>query len=56
MRRLLPLFFAATVLANSTETLNADGSGHMSFSNLQGGPVAGPQGTESGTVTWTCSK
>jgi hypothetical protein len=40
---------------DSTETLNADGSGHMSFSNLVGGSVTGPQGNESGTVTWTCS-
>ena len=40
----------------STETLNADGSGHVSFSNLQGGSANGPQGTESGTFTWTCTK
>ena len=40
----------------STETLNADGSGQATFSNLPGGSVTGPQGTESGTVTWTCTK
>jgi hypothetical protein len=40
---------------DSTETLNADGSGNVSFSNLSGGSVTGAQGTESGTVTWTCS-
>jgi len=45
-----------TFLGNSdTETLNADGSGHVTFSNLSGGSVTGPQGAESGTVTWTCS-
>jgi hypothetical protein len=42
--------------SDSTEMLNADGSGHVSFSSLQGGSVTGAQGTESGTVTWTCSK
>ncbi|HEX7264030.1 MAG TPA: hypothetical protein VF383_07610 [Candidatus Dormibacteraeota bacterium] len=41
---------------DSTETLNADGSGNASFSNLSGGSASGAQGTESGTVTWTCSK
>jgi hypothetical protein len=40
----------------STETLSADGSGQVSFSNLQGGSVTGAQGAESGTVDWTCSK
>ncbi|MGA7910130.1 MAG: hypothetical protein WCC30_01065 [Candidatus Dormiibacterota bacterium] len=46
-----------TFLGNSsTETLNADGSGQANFSNLEGGSTTGPQGTESGTVTWTCSK
>jgi hypothetical protein len=38
-----------------TETINADGSGNASFANLPGGSTSGPQGTESGTVTWTCS-
>jgi len=41
---------------NSTETLNANGSGQASFANMQGGSVTGAQGTESGTVEWTCSK
>jgi hypothetical protein len=41
---------------NSSETLNANGSGQASFSNLIGGSTTGPQGPESGTVTWTCSK
>jgi hypothetical protein len=40
----------------SSETLNADGSGKVTFSNLEGGSTTGPQGSESGTVTWTCSK
>ena len=40
--------------SDSSETLNADGSGHGSFSNLQGGSST-TSGTESGTVSWTCS-
>jgi len=39
----------------STETLNADGSGQATFSNLPGGSNPS-QGMESGTVIWTCSK
>jgi hypothetical protein len=35
-------------------TLNADGSGHGSLTNLQPLSVAA-SGTESGTITWTCS-
>ena len=41
---------------DSSETLNADGSGKVIFSNLVGGSTTGAQGSESGTVTWTCSK
>ena len=41
---------------DSTETLKQDGSGSASFSSFPGGSVTGPQGTESGNVTWTCSK
>lgn len=40
---------------SSTEALSADGSGRLTFSNLEGGSTTGPNGTESGTVTWTCS-
>ena len=37
----------------STMTINSDGSGNASFTNLPGsGSVSGQ--TESGTVTWTC--
>ena len=37
----------------STMTINSDGSGNASFTNLPGsGTVSGQ--TESGTVTWTC--
>jgi len=40
--------------STSTMTINADGSGNASFTNLAGsGNVAGQ--SESGTVTWTCS-
>ena len=42
--------------SSSSETLNADGSGQGSFSNLEGGSVTGAQGNESGTVSWKCSK
>lgn len=35
-------------------TINADGSGHASFSNFYQLSGSG-QGTESGTVTWTCA-
>lgn len=39
--------------SDSTMTLNSDGSGNASFTNLAGsGSVSGQ--TESGTVTWTC--
>jgi hypothetical protein len=41
---------------DSSETLNADGSGKATFSDLVGGSTTGTQGSESGTVTWTCSK
>jgi hypothetical protein len=38
---------------DSTMTLNSDGSGNVSFTNMPGsGSVSGQ--TESGTVTWTC--
>ncbi|HEV2218096.1 MAG TPA: hypothetical protein VGV88_11045 [Candidatus Dormibacteraeota bacterium] len=40
----------------SSETLNADGSGQASLANYSGGRSTGPQGNESGTVSWTCSK
>ena len=38
---------------DSTMTLNSDGSGNASFTNLPGSGSASGQ-TESGTVTWTC--
>lgn len=41
---------------SSSETINADGSGQGSFSDLEGGSVTGAQGKESGTASWTCSK
>ena len=36
---------------DSTETINADGSGQASFTNLTGAPSQ----PESGTITWSCS-
>jgi len=40
--------------SGSTMTINGDGSGNASFTNLPGsGTVSGQM--ESGTVTWTCS-
>lgn len=47
-----PDTFLTSGQGDSSETLNADGSGHGSFTNLYG--VS--QGSESGTVTWTCSQ
>jgi hypothetical protein len=38
-----------------SETLNADGSGKASFTDMEGGSVSGPNGKESGSVSWTCS-
>jgi hypothetical protein len=49
-------FLSLSGNASSSETLNADGSGHGSFNNLSGGSSTGTQGMESGTLTWTCSK
>ena len=40
-------------LTGTTLTLNADGSGNLSFSG--GSSFNGPSGNESGTMTWTCA-
>ena len=39
--------------SDSTMTINSDGSGNASFTNLPGSGSASGQ-TESGTMTWTC--
>ena len=45
--------FVRGTTGTSTVTLNADGSGQGSFSELS--DIGAQSGTESGTISWTCS-